>query len=242
MEFSDSSWVDNSFSQHYLQESDIQLPLRREVIRLIQSFYSYYLGQKTGQRVFDLGCGDGICTEAIINIDPTICATLLDASLDMINAAKKRLGGRTEAEFVTMSFQEMIQEEPCFGKFDLIISSLAIHHIPTHKKTQLIEILAGMLADGGYLLIYDSVLPATPHLEEWYILIWREWIREQKTRYHITTDLEGLIDTYQEERHHQDLDVIDVYLDAMLGAGMTDVDCAFRFGVFVLMSGRKPEN
>jgi tRNA (cmo5U34)-methyltransferase len=240
VEFEDTSWVHDDFTRHYLAIADAQIPQRSRLRKLFQSFYRHYIGVGTHPVLLDLGSGDGVITAALLAIDPGISPVLVDASSEMIDRAKLRLAAYPKSRFITQSFQEFVKNPPDVPECDLIVSSLAIHHISTDQKKELFRFINGKLKKGCWFLLYDSVLPPTKTLEDWYITLWIEWIREQKEKRGIEEDMEGFVFSHhQESSHHKSLDTLEVHTALLREAGFSNVDLIYKFGIFSLICGKK---
>ncbi len=118
---------------------------------------------KPGDRVLDVGCGTGSLTLTAWSYAGSSGKVYgIDASPEMIEAAKKKTS-RSGPEVV---FEVGLIEKLAFpdATFDVVISRLAIHHLPDDlKRTGFTEILR-VLKPGGHLLIADFIPPANPVL------------------------------------------------------------------------------
>lgn len=210
---------------------------------LIRSFYLNHRVSTQGNRVMDLGSGDGVVGETLLASGGIDRLLLVDASADMLVAARERFGEDPRVDVLHARFEEMIETPPEYAPFSLIVSSLAVHHIPLEMKRRLFSLIFSLLSPGGYFLVYDTILPPTPELEEFYMELWKEWIREQKALHNIDLDLESMLSTHHlDPGHHENLNTLDDYMDAMRSAGFTGGDCIFKYGVFALICGMRPEH
>ncbi len=105
-----SQWSDPSFARHYRDISGLQLPFRDRVLALMQTFYRYHLGSQAGQRIMDLGSGDGIIGQAFLGSSMDDRLVLVDGSPDMLQAARERFGDDPRVEYLHASFGEMIEK------------------------------------------------------------------------------------------------------------------------------------
>ncbi len=116
-------------------------------------------GIKPGDKVLDVACGSGNLTQTAQKYaGPGGKATGIDASPEMIEVAKKkaeRLGSGA-------SFQLGLAEKLDFpdGTFDVVISRLAIHHLPDDLKQRAFAEILRVLKPGGRVLIADFVQPS----------------------------------------------------------------------------------
>jgi trans-aconitate 2-methyltransferase len=93
--------------------------------------------------VLDVGCGTGRVTEALLAVVPDGRVLALDASPDMVELARKRLGDR--AEVWCQDVLSLDLDEPV----DVIISTATLHWVSDHDR--LWERLAAALRPGGVL-------------------------------------------------------------------------------------------
>lgn len=101
----------------------------------------------------DLGCGPGNSTEALARRFPGAAVTGVDASPDMIAAARRRLPHlRFEAADIA-AWAAAAGADPAgdSGPFDVVLSNAALHWLPDHAA--LLPRLLGTLAPGGALAV-----------------------------------------------------------------------------------------
>jgi tRNA (cmo5U34)-methyltransferase len=238
-DFSKSQWAKAEFTREYRESADVYVVERARLFEIVKSFYRCFLSGKTGNNVLDLGCGDGIVTHELLSIDDSIAATLVDASEDMLNKAAERLRGFGGIHFLKASFQDILNEKTAFQNFDLVISSLAIHHLPMKEKKALFGTIYSHLNVSGYFLNIDVVLPPTENLEHWYLSLWREWISERKMIMGIESNsYNDVIQRYKDNKDNRP-DTLDKQLSALRSLGFRDVDCYYKYGIFTMFGGRK---
>jgi SAM-dependent methyltransferase len=104
------------------------------------------LGAVRGQRILDLGCGDGSFGAWAMDAGAAAYRGV-DASAEMTQRARARLHG-TGAEVV---HQDIAEARAPGGSFDLVVSRMALHYLP-----DIGPVLAGCrtwLSPGGRLII-----------------------------------------------------------------------------------------
>ena len=94
-------------------------------------------------RVLDVGCGTGRVTEALLELVPRGRVLALDASADMVELARRRLGDR--ADVWRQDALDLDLDEPV----DAIVSTATLHWVTDHDR--LWPRLAGALRPGGRL-------------------------------------------------------------------------------------------
>ena len=243
-EFEKTQWSKAETSNWFLKEADVRVVDRKRFIEILKSLYKHFIKTTSQNRVLDLGCGDGLITHELLKIDDSISATLIDGSDHMLEMAKERLdiAGFKNTRFIKISFQELLREDQndiCLPNFDLVFSSLAIHHLTMDEKKSLFDYIYSHLKKGGLFANIDILLSPTEDLEVWYLNLWREWMNDKQTSLNIDGNCEFTIDKYLEVNHHKTLSTLTDQLNALIDIGFRDVDCYYKHGIFAMYGGRK---
>jgi SAM-dependent methyltransferase len=115
-------------------------------------------------RVLDLGTGEGHLLAAIAAARPGVEAVGLDLSPAMVAAARRRFDGDERVEFAV---HDLIEPLPGgLGRFDLVVSALAIHHLPDGRKRSLCREVFDLLGPGGAFYNLDCVESPSDELHE----------------------------------------------------------------------------
>jgi tRNA (cmo5U34)-methyltransferase len=104
--------------------------------------------------ILELGTGTGETARRVLDAHPGASLLGIDASADMLAAAREALAGRD----VTLEVGRLEDGLPQ-GRFDLVVSALAIHHLDGAGKAELFTRIAELLADGGRFVLADVVVP-----------------------------------------------------------------------------------
>jgi ubiquinone/menaquinone biosynthesis C-methylase UbiE len=115
-------------------------------------------GARPGDRVLDVGCGSGYFTRVMAKaVAPDGTAQGVDPSDEAIAQAKSltRLANCTFSAGVAQAL------DAPDGSFDVVVSSLTIHHLPEALRPRAIAEMSRVLRPGGSVLIADSRPPAT---------------------------------------------------------------------------------
>jgi demethylmenaquinone methyltransferase/2-methoxy-6-polyprenyl-1,4-benzoquinol methylase/phosphoethanolamine N-methyltransferase len=109
---------------------------------------------KPGMQILDVGCGTGSLTIAArqrLGTDGMVVG--IDPSSNMVDLAQKK----AEKEQVEAAFQVGVIENIEFpdNKFDLVLSSLMMHHLPDELKEAGLQEVHRVLKPNGLLLIVE---------------------------------------------------------------------------------------
>jgi len=238
--FHQSAWADEEFSKNYLEKADIYIPERRKMIGTMSSLFDYFYHDKRGSYVLDLGCGDGVLTEALLAKQDSLIATLVDGSRTMLQKARERLKSHPQLSFVQASFQDILTGRASLENYDFCVSSMAIHHLDMKEKAALFKYIAGHLKSNGRFVNIDVVLPASEELEEWYFSHWREWMQKMFGQINVKDEVpEDIIRRYKDPASMNRPDTLADQLEALKDAGLSEVDCYYKNGIFTVFGGKK---
>jgi len=233
-DFNESQWNDNQFVQEYLATAEALIPNRRQMIGIALSLYRFFSTEGKPRRVLDLGCGDGLLTEAVLEADPTVEVTAVDGSRMMMAAARQRLGDSDRVRYIQATFQELIAGTALPGPFDAVLSFLSVHHVDTQEKAALFRYVYDVLNPGGPFVNADPTRPATESLERWSLALWRQWAQEHLVEKHQRQP--GIIP----ERLGRTLDPLPDQMQMLKRTGFEAVDCYYKHGMFAMFGGRRP--
>jgi len=232
-------WADKEFAQHYLNAADVIILGRRTSLAMLNSFYRHFLEHKEGNRVLDLGCGDGILIRTLLETDNSITATLVDGSEDMLKEAQERLASFGNMRFLKATFQELLNMNVQLPDFDLVVSSLAIHHLTNSERKALFKYVHSHLVEGGYFVNIDCVLAPAEEIEKWYIRFWEEGMVEKLNELEVNLDYRDIMQKYLGKDHYSKIDTLAGQMAALEALGFQDVDCFYKRGMFAMYGGRK---
>jgi demethylmenaquinone methyltransferase/2-methoxy-6-polyprenyl-1,4-benzoquinol methylase/phosphoethanolamine N-methyltransferase len=109
---------------------------------------------RPGAQVLDVGCGTGgLAIAAAERVGATGTVHAIDASPEMVARARHRVARAGVAVTVALAPVETLPFPA--GTFDVVLSSLMLHHLPEDLRTQAFAEIRRVLRSGGRLLAVD---------------------------------------------------------------------------------------
>ena len=141
---------------------------RKEIVPYMELYYNTAVELTKdfkNPRIMELGAGTGILTELLHDLHPESAITLVDMSANMLEVARNKFKDiknftYIEDNYLTMDFTD---------KYNIIISSLSIHHLSDKEKYTLYEKIYHSLKDKGVFINADEVMAPTDTLEDLYV-------------------------------------------------------------------------
>ena len=122
----------------------------------LQSQVSQACAHRQVRHVLDLGVGTGETALGVLAHHPRAQIVGLDENTAMLDHARARLP--TSALLRVGRLEEALPP----GPFDLVVSTLAVHHLDAAGKEELFQRVAAVLAPGGRFVLADLVVPENP--------------------------------------------------------------------------------
>jgi tRNA (cmo5U34)-methyltransferase len=208
-----SEWQTIDHALSYLARAD-KLPHRTEGEKVLLEQIPI-----NAKRVLDLGTGDGRLLALIRLNNPSIEGVALDFSDPMIEQAKNRFTNDNKVSIVKHDFSLTLPEEQ-LGRFDAIVSSLAIHHLTHKRKKQLYTEIFNMLNPKGVFCNLEHVSSPTENLHWKFVnaIGWTPQMEDPSNK---------LLDVHKQ-------------LQWLRKIGFLDVDCYWKWLELALLVGMKP--
>ncbi len=122
------------------------------------------------KRIIDLGCGTGNLTREILDHFPDAEIHALDLSEEILDECKKRFPNAHNITYIKADFKHM-KLEP--NTYDLVMSSIAIHHIEDAFKIQLYNDVFRALKDNSLFIFADQTRGITDEIYFNNIACWK---------------------------------------------------------------------
>ena len=107
--------------------------------------------------ILDLGVGSGLTAQRVLEALPEAELLGIDASSEMLSAAESTL----DPERTRLQLGRLEESLPK-GPFDLVMSTLSVHHLDGPGKADLFARIAAVLDSGGRFVLGDLIVPADP--------------------------------------------------------------------------------
>jgi len=127
-------------------------------------------------QVLDLGAGTGLFSHHVWTRFPQTIFTLYDIAPKMLDIARQRFRQHLDQfEFQQVDHRDLTAED-CF---DVVISSLSIHHLNQVEKRDLFAAIYRALRKGGVFINVDQIKGPTKYFQDLYWSHWLNHVREQ---------------------------------------------------------------
>ncbi|MCZ7419077.1 class I SAM-dependent methyltransferase [Verrucosispora sp. WMMA2121] len=180
--------------------------------------------------VLDLGAGTGLLSSLLSAAVPGVRLTLVDAAPQMLAGAAERLAGRGVAHRVVVA--DLVDPLPA-GRYDAVVSALAIHHLDDPAKRDLYRRAAAALVPGGVFVNAEQVAGPTPELDRRYHDVWLAQVAA------LGSDAAEIAAAGQRMAYDRPAPV-DQQCGWLTEAGLVDVDCFFKAWRFAVIGGHAP--
>nr|WP_223070516.1 class I SAM-dependent methyltransferase [Paenibacillus caui] len=205
---------------------------RRQLIPCFDAFYGMALSlvetANPAPRILDLGAGTGLFSSMVLQKYPDAQLTLIDLSEQMLEVARQRFRQSGNVQYIACDYTNYTFSE----SFDIVISSLSIHHLTHPAKKQLFKAIYQLLQDGGIFVNADQVAGHTAQADEYYRRRWLESINQSGLS---REAIEASI-----ERRKLDINATAAdQISSMEQAGFHEVDCMYKYFDFAVFFGKK---
>lgn len=187
----------------------------------------------SGQRfenILELGAGTGNLSVAIHQAYPDATLRVVDVSRESLEICRERLSSCKQLICDATDFRHLQFAE---NSFDLIVSSISIHHLKPDGKRTLFDRCHRWLASGGIFCFSDQCAGETEdlcarHIDNWKLLTmevgsteteWQMWMQHQS--------------------EHDFHNTLSDQMAWLREAGFETVDCVWRYLLWSVIQARK---
>jgi tRNA (cmo5U34)-methyltransferase len=204
-----------------------RIPFYKEMMGVLVSMLPFKKEQEFS--VIDLGTGTGTIAYLIKQAFPSARITCMDIAPQMLEMSKKKLGGFSgityeQADLVDYQFN---------GKYDAVVSSLAMHHLePDKDKKDFFTRVFNALNAGGVFLNADIILADDENTQGRYLKEWGKFVLSNLSEEEMKANLARY---YREDRPNK----LNIELDWLRKGGFSSVDVHFKYYNFAVYGAIK---
>jgi SAM-dependent methyltransferase len=203
-------WQSPEHALDYLRRAD-SIPHRVEGEATLLEFLP-----TDAHRILDLGSGSGRLLSLAKSSRPGAEFVALDFSPAMLETLSTNFAGDASVSVVAHDLERPLPE---LGRFDAVISSFAIHHVPHARKQSLYREIFDVLLPGGVFCNLEHVASPTPALHSAFLSA-------------IACD---------EEDPSNKLLALETQLLWLREIGFGEVDCHWKWRELALLVGQRPK-
>ncbi len=171
------------------------------------------------QSILEIGCGTGNLSVLLSQQFPSAQLTVLDLSTESLDVCRRRLAGHANVQALHQDVR--LADFPA-QSFDLVISSITIHHLRSADKREFFRQCYHWLTPSGVFAFADQFRGSTPELYARHIDNWKQSSLAAGS----TEEEFAMWMTHQREHDHHDTLVEQLsWLDE---AGFSQPDCVWR--------------
>lgn len=219
----------DNVSEQYDQSIQKAIPPYREMFQALLGYC--FFQENTTLSILELGCGTGNLSLYIRELFPTSRLTLVDLSPEMLeHAAQKLKDDRGEIQLVNGGFMDLNFPE---STFDLVVSSMALHHLTDTEKPELYNRIFRWLKPEGLFRCGDETLALPAEAQEGNLSRWEVWARQNGAT---DEDIRLWSEHAEQYDHYAPLFK---HFQWLAQSGFSDIDCYWRTLMWTVFGARK---
>ena len=170
-------------------------------------------------RILELGCGTGNLTVLLAARYPEARIEAMDISTESLAVARQRLNQNDRIHFQSADMQALDAN----ATFDLVVSSIAIHHLNSSAKRTLFTSIHRCLHPNGCFAYADQFRGMTDAINEIHMDGWKT------LTYSAGSNEEEWAMWMDHQRNHDVHDTLQDQFSWLRSAGFENVDCVWRY-------------
>ena len=217
----------NAVAERYDHQRESLIPCFHDLYNITVDLANFKIHNP---KIMDIGAGTGLLTKFLFEKYPEAEFTLIDMSEEMLKVAKNRFEGHLNFKYITADYTI----HDFTNSFDLVVSSLSIHHLEDKDKEKLYKKIYTALNPEGIFLNADQVIGPTQNLDKDYQTNWMKLID--------SSDLSEAEKTAAAERMKFDKPAtLEDNLKWLRNCEFEDVDIYYKYYNFVILYAKKPK-
>ena len=179
--------------------------------------------------LLELGSGTGYATSKILTTNPQAVITCIDHSPEMIACANQK----PELSIVQILEQDIRDPWPD-RQYDVIITTLCLHHIPGYDRIVVLRRVHEALSPGGFFICGDIIRPEYPKAEGIYRA---RWIQAMTQAGLPPVDIEYIIRSREE--NYNEMEILKGFIRKMRDIGFSEALMPYRHEISAVFVGIK---
>lgn len=197
---------------------------------MLWALLDYLPPERKFERILELGCGTGNLSVLLTESFPESSLVCVDLSSESLEVCRERLEERPRVDIIQGDFRNL----PYVGdEFDLIVSSIAVHHLESAEKRDLFRNCFHWLKAEGIFTFADQFRGANDELYARHIQNWKQ----------LSLSAGSTQDEFemwmQHQREHDHHDTLADQINWLTGAGFSTADCTWRYLLWSVLQARK---
>lgn len=186
---------------------------------MLCSLIEYLPREREYGAILEIGCGTGNLSLLLAQQFPAAELHVLDISGESLGVCRQRLASRERTHFHEQDITAAVFPAT---SYDLVISSIALHHLRSPAKRDLFQNCFGWLTPAGVFAYADQFRGSTPEI---YALHIEKWKQMSLAAGSTEAEFAMWMDHQREHDHH---DTLVEQLEWLSAAGFTELDCVWR--------------
>jgi tRNA (cmo5U34)-methyltransferase len=205
---------------------------RKKLIPCFDDFYGIAASvanvKEDSPNILDIGAGTGLFSSFMLKKYPNAKVTLIDISEKMLEIAKLRFSDNENMTYIIGDYMKHDFVE----RFDIVISSLSIHHLTDIEKKCLYKKIFHIMKQDGIFINADQVLGHTPYIDSLYKSDWKNKVENSGL------SRAEILSAYERTKLDK-MSTLEEQMNWLRDIGFSDVDCIYKYFNFVVLFGRK---